>query len=235
MALLQAVGNDNGAGATTLTVVLPTITAGSLLTVLIGTSSTLSISSVSDTVNGAWPTPNSTPNAQKVGAAYLKNSAASAVPVTITATLSISSDGVIAALEESGIDTTAPLDKGLVLAQNAQTGVTTASSTATGVLSQASEIGYAHSYSFNGQNQFSNAGLASGWAPVTGTNITNGLYNAASGACMFIQRKAFAATTSDTATVTCVVGANPFTSIETYKVAAGGGGGSSSSALLLLL
>lgn len=221
MALVQALGADNGGGATTLVAIFPTLTAGSLLSVHIGTSSNSTISGVSDTVNGAWTV--SSVGGQKVGNAYFKNSSVSAIPVTVTVTLGGSSEGIIIILEESGIDTTAPLDK--IIAQNAQTGVTTASSGATGVLAQSTEVGFSHSYSFNGQSQFSNAGLASGWAAVAGTNITTGLYNALSGASMFIQRKAFAATTSDTSTVTCVIGANPFTSITTYKQAGGGGGG----------
>lgn len=220
MSLLQAVGNDNGAGATTLTAVFPTLTAGSLLTVYIGTSSTLTITSVSDSLNGAWTI--SSAAAQKVGNAYFKNSASSGSNVTVTVTIP-SSDGIIIIIEESGMDTSAPLDK--IIAQNSQSGVTTASSGATGTLAQATEVGYAHSYSFAGQNEFSNAGLAAGWAAVSGTNITTGLYNAATGSSMFIQRKVFAATTTDTSTVTCLVGANPITSITTFKVAAGGGGG----------
>lgn len=235
MALIQAIGSNNGAGATTLTVVLPTITAGSLLVVMIGTSSNVNISSVSDTVNGAWPSPQASPGAQKVGHAFLKNSAASASSVTITVTISASSDGVICALEESGMDTTSPADKGLVLAQNSQTGVTTATSTSTGVLSQANEVGFANSYSFNSQNLFSNAGLSSGWAALTGTGITTGLINAPSGECMFVQRKLYAATTADTSTVTCDITANPFTAISTWKVAAGGGGGGGGQQNRLLL
>lgn len=221
MALLQAIGNDNGAGATTMTITFPTLTAGSLLRVGAGTSGSATIQSCSDTLNGAWTAAST--GGQRVHEAYFKNSAASASPIVVTLTFTGSQDGSIIGTEDSGMDTTAPLDK--IIAQNAQSGVTTWTTTTTGTLAQASEVGYAYAFSFAGGGQFPNSGLGSGWAVMTGTGLTNGSHDNPNGDSFITIRKVYAATTADTGSGACSAGTNPTSAIATYKVASGGGGG----------
>lgn len=216
---VQVIANASASSAAKV-VTIAASAAGNLLRVGLSSDGNATILSVTDNLGQTWVVASA--GGQKLHEVYCPNTLANVTTITITFTVAQLS--IWFASEDSGVALTNPLDK--IVAQTTQSGVTTWTTSSTGVLAQAAELGYAYAYSVISGDQFPGAGLGSGWAVVTGTGITNSSRNSGSGECMTMIRKIYAATTADTGSAGCVIGANPFNAMATYKeVAAAPGGG----------
>jgi hypothetical protein len=196
MALVQAVANDNGAGAATITATISSSTAGNCLVVVIGRNGRL-ITGVTDNqsqtyVQAYTPLNNGT---EDTSTWVFPNTAAGVT--LITATFSSSQGSVIFAIEESGLETSSVVDASAVTAGAVQA---TWSSSATAISS--TTVGYGICCSTGGSSQ-SIAVTASGWSDVTGTGITAGHHgNATEGDDLYMCRQVFASSGSKTASGT---------------------------------
>jgi len=218
MALLNAAASDNGAGSTTLSVTVPSSTAGSCMLAFIGTHAT-DVSSVTDNLAQTY-TRAFVPGANTEHSCVWTCKNSSAGVTSITATLCISRASVIFGVEESGINTTTPVDTSAFEA--APTSKATWTSTATSVTSQANTIGYGFTATATGSNvSFADT---SGGTAVTGTGITAGHHgNTTDGNDMFVSRQVYASASAKTASGTNST-AITAGSIVVLRVAGGGGG-----------
>jgi len=165
MAFIQAVGSDNGAGATTLVFTIAASSAGNLVAVCVqgGTGHTitdnLTQTYVASGFNGAWG-----------GYMFYKvNSAAGVTSITVTVASSTVLGGF--AYERSNIVLAAPED---TFAFNQSVSTTDWTTTETAVTSQANTLGIVFIANTGGINN--NYAITGGGIAATGTGITSGTH-----------------------------------------------------------
>jgi len=215
MALIQAVANDNGAGATTLVATIASSTVGSCLTAIVGRLANL-VTGVTDNLAQTY-TAAFTPGAftEAAGAWICPNSAAGVT--TITATFSASTGSVIFALEESGIVTASPVDQ---TQRSTSTSGATYDSGATATTTNANDVGYAIACSAATSNV--NFAADAGWTAVTGTGITSGHHgNTTEGDDLFVARREYTATGAYSATGTLTSNTHAGTIVILMQAAVG--------------
>lgn len=214
MAQVQAVG----ASTTTSSVVIniSASAAGNCLIVLIGTSSNLTVTSVSDNQGQSWSSAFS--DDTKCHVFYKANTAAGVTQVTVTFPSSQEAAAIV--MERDDLDTASPFD--VASTQNSQSGVTTWTANATGTLAQDTALAIGIAHSVNGQNMFTGAG--SGWAAITGTGITSGQRNNSAGASTFVELKDVTGGGTVQATGSCQSGADPYSLSLAFKKASAHGG-----------
>lgn len=217
MAQVQAVGNDNGAGGTTLVVTIAASTAGSLLIAVIGCYGK-DVTSVTDNLAQTW-TQAYTPGTNTEHPAFWYRANTASGVTTVTATFSVSRQSDMAVLEENGMATASPFDKH---AQSTSALSTTWDTGATAATVQADELALCAVASASGSNRsFALDGTSSsaGWAGISGTNITSGRVAAtANGFDLFIARRTLSATGAYNASGTCTNSVR-VAAIATFKTA----------------
>lgn len=213
MSLVQAVGNDNGSGATTLTVSLGAVTAGNLLVVCCGVQSRL-VTGVADDVNGAWTEAFAQTNQFAApGIWYFQNTGSGTPTVTLTFSASTASSAI--AWEESGVLTSSAFDKE---AHSSTTNSAAWNSGATSTTSQANTVGFGFVSSANAPSGFAGD---SGWTALSGTGITSGSrYNSADGNDVFVCRREYTSTGTYSATGTRSAANNWCAGIVIFKQSA---------------
>lgn len=219
MANLQAVGNDNGVGgAGTITVTLPSVSAGSCLNAFVGIFSK-DVTGVQDSLGQTY-TPGGALGAdtESPGAWSFPNSAGSASPVVITATFSVSRASSMIVQEESGAAGSSPV-AGFKIGAAA---VTTTPTSGSGAVSTNSAIGFTVLVSSGSSNQ--SFASTDGSTALTGTGLTSGHHGNASGSDLYVARQVLGAAGNYAATGSCA-SAVVAALLYAIKAAVGGGGG----------
>jgi hypothetical protein len=215
MSLVQAVANDNGAGATTVACTIASSTAGNCLIVVVGVYAD-TVTGVTDNLSQTY-TPAYTPGSDHVtpGVWTCPNTASGVT--TITATFSSSHGSVIFGIEESGIVTSSPVDQHK---EAAFATVTVWDTTAATTTTQENSIGYASICAADGSN--SSFAADAGWTPVSGTGITSGHHgNTTEGDDCFVARREYTTTGAYSATGTCTAATVAPTIVILKQAAAG--------------
>lgn len=207
--------DDTGTVATTIAVTLTGVAATNLLDSHIGwgdSSLTCTCSDGTAYQVGAGPTPDASNN-ENAERFYLKNAGAGSHTVTGTISSSGAAFRRIRVAELSGLDTTAPLDKGAGQAQAAPgTGANAISSGATSATTNASDFVVGTTQCTTALDPGSGTLTAGAGYTISGTNVIMGL-----------ETLNVAATGAQTAQFTQSVANGRITHVVAYKQAAGGG------------
>jgi hypothetical protein len=227
MANLQCIGGQNGGGAASNTLAVPSSTAGSCLGLIIGIDSTESLTSVSDPINGTWSnlTTATIPvvvAAANVYVALFPNNAGWASSENLTITLNASKDACYIFFEESGILTSGVSDGGQGQNQASATSWNTPN------LTTANSLDILYTFAFSTASATMGFAATGSGVAVTGTGITSGAVSNTIGACAaFMARWAVSSTGtySGTGTNSTSGGTSGVSSVIIALKQPGGGGG----------
>jgi hypothetical protein len=189
MSLVQAVANDNGYGANTVSVNISASAQGSCLIAIVGRNGRY-VTGVSDSAGQSYVSAFTPNDAVEASAMWVCPNSQAGV-TWITANISTAQDTCIFGIEESGVVTSSCVDK---YAAPGPSGPTTSWDSGNApTTSQANTVGFGIAVETSNANGAFVP--AAGWSALTGANITAGHHgNTLAGEDLFVMRREFTST-----------------------------------------